>query len=146
MEASRLASALGDKARAIEHIGSTSIVDMPSKPILDIAVGIRDFDEGFDFVPLLTELGYNFRGEAGVPRRHFFILGKPRTHHVHMYEITSNDWLQRLAFRDYLRSNAPAMEEYRDLKVKLAQQFPTDISSYSLGKRNFIERIEGSNS
>ena len=138
--------ALGEWALAIEHIGSTAIPNMPSKPILDIAIGIRDFDEGFELIPLLTELGYNFRGEVGVPRRHFFILGRPRTHHVHMVEISSSAWRERLAFRDYLGSNTSAMEEYRDLKLKLAEQYPTDISSYSLGKRDLIERIIQSSS
>ena len=146
LEAARISLALGEGILAIEHIGSTSIIGLPSKPIIDLAVGIRDFDEGFELIPLMTELGYTFRGEVGVPRRHFFMLGKPRTHHVHKYEITSHEWRERLAFRDHLRLNSAAMEEYRDLKMKLAEQFPTDISSYSLGKRDFIERIRRSNS
>lgn len=133
--------ALGEWALAIEHIGSTAIPDMPSKPIIDIAVGIRDFDEAFASVPLLSGLGYNFRGEVGVPHRHFFILGKPRTHHVHMYELTSEDWQQRIAFRDALRINRASAREYAELKQKLAQQFPKDIASYSAGKKEFIERL-----
>ncbi|MEI7986798.1 MAG: GrpB family protein [Armatimonadota bacterium] len=140
-EAKRLHSALGDWILDIRHIGSTAIPGMPSKPIIDIAIGIRDFDEGFDMVPLMTELGYHFRGEVGVPRRHFYMLGKPRTHHVHVYEITSHDWQQRIAFRDALRSDPLKAKEYGELKQLLAEQFPTDIASYSLGKKDFIERI-----
>ena len=28
----------------VEHIGSTAIVDMPSKPIIDIVVGVEDIN------------------------------------------------------------------------------------------------------
>jgi GrpB-like predicted nucleotidyltransferase (UPF0157 family) len=140
-EAKRLHSILGNWILDIQHIGSTAILGMPSKPIIDIAIGIRDFEEGFEMVPLMTELGYNFRGEVGVPRRHFYILGKPRTHHVHVYEMACEDWKQRIAFRDALRSNPAKATEYAELKHKLAEQFPRDIANYSNGKKEFIERI-----
>lgn len=140
-ESNRLCSSLGDWVLGIEHIGSTAVLGLASKPIIDMAIGIRDFDEGFDMVPLMTELGYHFRGEVGVPRRHFYMLGKPRTHHVHVYEITSHDWQQRIAFRDALRSSPTKAREYAELKQKLADQFPRDIASYSNGKKEFIERI-----
>ncbi len=133
--------ALGDWALAIEHVGSTAIPNMPSKPILDIAIGIRDFDQAFDTIPLMSELGYNFRGEVGVPRRHFFILGRPRTHHVHMIEFDGSAWQKRIGFRDFLRENPVKAKEYADLKKSLAEQFPKDISSYSAGKTEFIDSI-----
>ena len=133
--------ALGECALAIEHIGSTAIPNMPSKPILDIAIGIRDFDKGFELIPLLTKLGYNFRGEVGVPRRHFFMLGKPRTHHVHMIELDSPAWQKRIGFRDFLRENPVKAKEYADLKKSLADQFPKDIASYSAGKTEYIDSI-----
>ena len=140
-EAARLDSALGTRILATEHIGSTAVPGLESKPIIDIAIAIEDFEKGFELVPVMEDLGYKFRGEVGVPRRHFFMLGKPRTHHVHVYEITSQDWQQRLAFRDALRSNSASAREYAELKLKLAEQFPIDIASYSNGKKDFIERI-----
>jgi GrpB-like predicted nucleotidyltransferase (UPF0157 family) len=140
-EANRLRTALRDWIMGIEHIGSTAVPGMPAKPIVDIAIGIRDFEEGFEMVPLMTELGYQFRGEQGVKHRHFFILGRPRTHHVHIYEVTSEDWHQRIAFREALRSNPTKARKYAELKHKLAQQFPKDIAGYSTGKKEFIERL-----
>ena len=141
-EANRLRSALGGWILDIEHIGSTAIPGMPAKPIIDIAIGIRNFEEGLEMVPLMTELGYHFRGEVGVPRRHFYMLGKPRTHHVHVYEFASENWRQRLAFRNALRSNPGKAMEYAALKQKLAEEFPRDIAGYSQGKKDFIERME----
>ena len=39
-----LKSILGDNAIDIQHIGSTAIPAIKSKPIIDIAVGVTDFD------------------------------------------------------------------------------------------------------
>ena len=40
-EQRRLAEALGDVAKGIEHYGSTAVPGMRAKPILDIMVGVR---------------------------------------------------------------------------------------------------------
>jgi GrpB-like predicted nucleotidyltransferase (UPF0157 family) len=140
-ESDRIRCGLGDQVLAIEHIGSTAVPGLDAKPIIDIAIGIRDFDEGFDLIPLMADLGYNFRGEVGVPRRHFFILGRPRTHHAHMIELEGKGWEERIGFRDFLRSHPDKAKEYADLKRSLADQFPKDIASYSNGKGAFIDSI-----
>lgn len=58
-----------------------------------------------------------------------------------MSEITSADWCQRLAFRDYLRSHPSTANEYRVLKARLAHEFPKDVAGYSKGKAGFIENV-----
>ena len=40
-----LKSILGDDAIDIQHIGSTAIQAIKAKPIIDIAVGVTDFDK-----------------------------------------------------------------------------------------------------
>jgi len=39
----RILALLGDKAKQIEHVGSTSIPGMAAKPIIDIAVAVEHF-------------------------------------------------------------------------------------------------------
>jgi GrpB-like predicted nucleotidyltransferase (UPF0157 family) len=52
-----LATELGPLATAIEHVGSTSVPGLPSKPIIDIAVGLAP-DAGVDpVVSAITGLG-----------------------------------------------------------------------------------------
>ena len=140
-EEGRLKDALGEWILDIQHVGSTAVPGLASKPIIDIGIAIQNFDNGFDMIPGMSELGYNFRGEVGVPGRHFFIHGRPRTHHVHMNEISSDDWRNRIAFRDYLRANSDSANQYADLKTGLALEFPNDIASYSAGKGEFIQNI-----
>ena len=42
---SKLHSILQDALVDAQHIGSTSIIDISAKPIIDIVVGVSDFDE-----------------------------------------------------------------------------------------------------
>jgi Hydantoinase B/oxoprolinase/GrpB protein len=39
-ERARIAAAMGDRARRIEHVGSTSVPALAAKPIVDISVGV----------------------------------------------------------------------------------------------------------
>src|ERR1051325_8090862 len=97
-ERSRIAGALKDGVLDIQHIGSTAIPGISAKPILDIAVAIRDFECGHALVPLLVAMGYTYRGENGIPRRHYF--ERDDACHLHVFEHGSPDWQRHLLFRD----------------------------------------------
>ena len=140
-EKTRLYAGLGDLAIDIQHIGSTSIPGMPAKPILDIAVAVDDFEEAARCIPSMERLGYVYRGENGIPRRHYFVKGEPRTHHVHMVEIESVDWTDSLRFRDYLTEHAEAARAYAELKQELAQRHAGDRVAYQAGKDAFIKAV-----
>lgn len=110
----RLRAVLGGFVLDIQHVGSTSIPGIPAKPILDIAVAVANFEEASRCLAPIEALGYTYRGEASIPRRHYFVKGAAdnRTHHLHMNEIQSDDWQQQIAFRDILRQHsdlAPGM-------------------------------------
>lgn len=78
---------LARHATVVEHVGSTAVPGMPAKPILDILVGVPNFEKARVCVGPMESLGYEYRGENGIPGRHYFVKGKPRTHHVHMHEV-----------------------------------------------------------
>src|SRR5215217_7868021 len=75
-EQGRIQAAVGDYILEIRHIGSTSVPGLSAKPIIDIGVAVASFDEAIRCVEPLVSLGYIYRGENGIPRRHYFI----RTH------------------------------------------------------------------
>jgi len=54
----RLFGALSGHSIKIEHVGSTAICGIVAKPIIDIMVGIRAYDEGYKCVSALERLGY----------------------------------------------------------------------------------------
>ena len=140
-EAGHIRAAIGPYVLDIQHIGSTSVPGLAAKPIIDIGIAVADFDEATRCVQPLVALGYEYRGENGIARRHYFILGNPRTYHVHMNERASADWQQTICFRDYLRAHSAVAAAYADLKLRLAQQFPTDRPAYQDGKDSFIKQV-----
>ncbi len=133
-----LVSATGDRVRDIQHVGSTSVPGMRAKPILDIAIAVEEFEAATVCVEPLIGLGYTYRGENGIPRRHYFQKGEPCTHHVHMVEAPSEEWSKLILFRDHLRSNRSVAEEYGRLKTALVDSLARDRKAYLAAKAEFI--------
>ncbi|MEJ0054010.1 MAG: GrpB family protein [bacterium] len=139
-----LLEAFGDRIKAIEHIGSTAIPGMPAKPIIDINVAVKSLDDIGDFIQILPGLGYEYIPERRFADRQFFPKGPPeyRTHHLNLVEITSKTgWMNALAFRNYLRKNSLAREEYRKLKESLADQYADNREEYTERKSAFVHEI-----
>ncbi len=140
-EKSRLQGVIGRYVLDIQHVGSTSIPGMVAKPIIDIAIAVKNFEEASVCIKPIEQLGYEYKGENGISRRHFFVKGNPTTHHIHMNEIGSRDWNDLIIFRNYLTHHEEIAKEYSELKMVLAQRYPTDRQAYQDNKAPFIERV-----
>jgi len=91
----------------------------------------------------MIDIGYEPKGENGLPGRRFFQKGgDSRTHHIHFYEIGNTEIERHLAFRNYLRTHPDAVKKYGSLKKELAQRFPNDIEAYISGKEHLVLKIE----
>jgi GrpB-like predicted nucleotidyltransferase (UPF0157 family) len=140
-ERERLQACIGDLVRDIQHIGSTAVPGLDAKPVLDIGVAVDSFEGAFSCIPLLESIGYVYEGELGIPRRHYFWKGRPRTHQLHMNERRSDDWKRTIAFRDTLRRRADLALAYAALKRDLARKHPENLAAYTEGKTPFIEDV-----
>lgn len=136
-----LQATIGPHVLDIQHVGSTAIPGMIAKPIIDIGIAVTSFEKASVCIQPIEQLGYDYRGEVGIPRRHYFVKGDPTTHHLHMHELDSCDWQNQVLFRDYLIQRAGLAEEYAALKAQLAQRYSTDREAYLDGKAPFIERV-----
>lgn len=138
-------TACGGLLIAIEHIGSTSIPGLAAKPVIDIMPGIRTFEDGARCAAPLQALGYDYRGEFGIPGRHFFRKDDPATGeriaNVHMYAVGHDEWIAHLAFRDYLRAHPEWRDRYEALKQGLAARYAGDIEAYAEAKTEFVKEV-----
>ena len=143
-ERAAIAGALGDLVSAIEHVGSTAVPGLGAKPIIDIMVGLRVLSDHARCVDPLASVGYEHKGEYGIPGRHYFRkpVAGPRTHQVHMVHHGSGFWVRHLLFRDYLRENPDEAAAYDRLKRELAARFGTDVEGYAEAKTEFIRSAE----
>ncbi len=140
-ERARILKALGDVVLDIQHVGSTAIPGAAAKPIIDVMVGLSDLAAGEKCVQPLETIGYEFRGEAGIPGRLYFRKGAPRTHHLHMVKRGGAFWETHTLFRDYLRSHPDEASRYYKLKKQLAARFGPDREAYTEAKSPFIESV-----
>ena len=140
-ERAEIDACIGQHILRIEHAGSTAIPGMAGKPTIDILVGIQDWDAARVTFGPLAAIGWEFRGERGMPRRHLFrrLNGQGRrTHQLHMLEVTHPGWDAMLLFRDYVRGHPDVAARYQRLKLDLARRFPNRRGEYTAGKEAFV--------
>jgi GrpB-like predicted nucleotidyltransferase (UPF0157 family) len=125
----------------IEHIGSTAVPGLAAKPIIDMAIQIPSLGGLKFWIGLLTSAGYTYKGEYGLPGRHFFVLGDPVTHHLHLVETGCAHWDKWLLFRNHLRRCPEAARRYNAFKREAASRHKFDRDAYTRAKTPFIERM-----
>ncbi|TSC71171.1 MAG: hypothetical protein G01um101449_99 [Parcubacteria group bacterium Gr01-1014_49] len=129
-ESTLIKEILGSYLMDIQHIGSTSVPDLISKPIIDIALQIEKHIDADKFIEPLRALGYIYRSDLSSSERHFFQKGNPVQFHLSIsYLDQGNYWRRQIAFRDYLTDHAEARREYEQIKLN------------SVDKSEFVQRI-----
>ena len=142
-EKSKLANALGEIAINIEHIGSTSIVGLCAKPIIDILIEVSCLKAVDEKNSQLEQLVYRVRGENSITgRRYFDKGGDNRTHHVHVFLTGDENLIRHRAFKHYLVAHPNALKAYADIKKQAASNCNHDISAYMAMKNDFIQTHE----
>lgn len=141
-EKKRIEKSIGEFIVAIEHIGSTSIKNMYAKPIIDIAIGLEKYDDGFKCVEGLSKIGYLYLGEHGISERHYFRTDSDIVKcHIHLHEISNKEYRNHILFRDYLRDHKEDVKEYALLKHNLIRKFGNNREKYTEAKTKFINNI-----
>ncbi len=125
----------------LQHVGSTAVPDLPAKPILDIAAGVRTPGAISELVKQMPAIGYIYRGDDGDGGGHLFVKeSSPDVRTIHLYVVEHNgaQWRNYLLFRDLLRQNPSIRQQYAALKQELGHKFPDDRKSYTASKHDFI--------
>ncbi len=138
-----LIRALGDVVLKVHHIGSTSVPGLKAKPIIDIILEVTDLDALDQRNAELEQLGYEVKGEYGIPRRRYFRKGSERrTHHIHSFQTGDSNIERHVAFRDYLIAHPDIAEEYAQLKIAIARRCDGDMGRYCDEKDAFVKLHE----
>jgi GrpB-like predicted nucleotidyltransferase (UPF0157 family) len=126
----------------IHHVGSTAVPGLDAKPIIDILVGVGDLDESRACFAPLAGLDYLYAPYLSEVM-HWFCKPDParRSHHLHLVPTGSKRYRDELAFRDRLRADPEAAEEYAALKHSLAGKFRNDREAYTETKAELIRSL-----
>jgi GrpB-like predicted nucleotidyltransferase (UPF0157 family) len=131
-------------AGEIEHIGSTSVTGLRSKPIVDILAPVRSLTASRTAVPVLERDGWLFwPDDPNQNYRLWFLRPSPeaRTHHLQIIQHDHPNLRALIAFRDALRRDPKAREAYSSLKEDLASKHQSDRNAYSNAKTEFVQSI-----
>lgn len=140
-EAARIGKALGDAAVRMEHVGSTSVPDLPAKPIIDIDPQVADSAAEDDYVPALARHGYRLVLREPWWNGHQMLNDSEGRVDLHVFPVGAPEPLRHLLFRDWLRSHPADRDLYAAAKRELAGSTAENPESYSLAKNTVIDDI-----
>lgn len=129
----------------IEHIGSTAIIGLSSKPTIDILMQKPESISDKILINTFVDNGYIHMKEQ--TKHLMFVKGYTPTgledisYHIHIGPLTQNWLWDRIYFRDYLNQNTRLKKEYEELKLALAKQYKNDREAYTNSKADFILRV-----
>jgi len=137
----------------IEHVGSTSVPNLDSKPIIDIDI---IYSRQLDFEKIksgLEKSGYYHNGNQGIEDRDVFkrngkltnaILDRLK-HHLYVCPLESKSLERHILSRNFLRKNDWARIKYQQMKYDLAEKANQDRKVYAtlkeLNTNDFIDSI-----
>jgi len=136
-------SVCGKFLSVIEHIGSTAVINLAAKPILDIMPGLKVGVINNEFTDVMESIGYIYQGNYHIKNRMYFTKDKneKRFAQVHCFIVGQGQWNKHILFRDYLRKDESIRIEYAKLKQNLAHKFQFDRDEYTKAKDEFIVEI-----
>ena len=142
-EKDRLKNVLGDYALDIQHVGSTSIPGIVCKPILDIAVAVKNLEVLEELIPILTNAGYDVKNSIEDKEEILARKGSPecRTHYIHIEVLNGEFWKHHILFRDYMLKHPEAVAMYEKIKKDSFSLYKDDRKKYTESKHNFIREI-----
>jgi GrpB-like predicted nucleotidyltransferase (UPF0157 family) len=137
-----LKSIFDNNAIDIQHIGSTAIKTIKAKPIIDIVVGINDFNLLEDIMYELNNNGIIYRPNNDADEHKLFVIGDfekdTRTHHIHVVKYNNTEWNNQLNFRDYLNNNHEEAKKYERLKIELMEMHKDNREAYTKSKEEYL--------
>jgi GrpB-like predicted nucleotidyltransferase (UPF0157 family) len=131
-------------AGRVEQVGSSSVLGVLAKPIVDLAVGLTADDDLALVTATLEAAGWIYRGDAGNAGGHVFVLETRPWHrvaHLHAVEMNGEQWSNYLRFQDLLRSSPEARDRYETVKLRLAEQHTDDREAYTEGKTQVVTSL-----
>ena len=140
-EEARIRAALADRARLIEHVGSTSVPGLAAKPKIDILVTVANSGDESDYAPPLEAVGYVLRIREPDWHEHRLFDGVDTVVNLHVFSEGCDEVDRLLRFRDQLRASETDRLLYESTKRALAQQKWKYMQNYADAKTAVVEEI-----
>ncbi|KAK6833849.1 hypothetical protein PG987_008543 [Apiospora arundinis] len=133
---------LGDRALAVEHVGSTSVPSLPAKDVIDIDLVVADPADEAAYVGFV----FYFRNLSPQSHQHRFFGrdGPPAWANLHVYGPDCPEVARHCTFRDWLRDNEQDRELYARTKreaMEASRSAGETMREYNGRKESVIMQI-----
>jgi GrpB-like predicted nucleotidyltransferase (UPF0157 family) len=140
-EEDRIRTALGSRAFAVEHVGSTSVPGLAAKPVIDIVLVVADSGDEAAYVPDLHAAGYRLKLREPGWHEHRLLIDHEPDVQVHVFSEGSAEAGRMVAFRDRLRTHPEDRHVYHHTKRELAAKRWAYVQDYADAKSSVVEAI-----
>ncbi len=134
----------GNTIKYIDHVGSTSIKNIISKPIIDINIQTDDLDDFIKYTESKVEGEvYTVKKEPTMGGDYLIRKeedGKVKAF-IHVYATGDMNCLTSIMFRDYMNSHPDEAKRYENLKLELYEKYNGDRKEYVQGKDEYIKGV-----
>lgn len=139
-----VSAAVSAHTACVELVGSSSVVGLLAKPIVDLAIGLSADHDVEAVRQRLEGSGWIYRGDACEHGGHVLVLeDRPghRVAHVHVVAHGGAQWRVYLRLRDLLRRSPAARQRYEEVKVELVATHFDDREAYTEGKSGIVGEL-----
>lgn len=135
----QIAPLFAGSAVGFVHVGSTAIVGLMAKPIIDVDL-FYNHTESFDTIKdNLESIGYRHHGNQGIAAREVFKRSGQQhnefldsiSHHLYVCPVDSPELRRHLLFKYALVNDQLARTFYGNLKLQLAAESGQDRKVYA---------------
>lgn len=135
----KLAGQLTGLFVAIEHVGSTSVLGLAAKSIIDVDVVYSETSAYEKIKNKLESLDYYHNGNQGINGREVFkrnakihdVVLDEIAHHLYVCKQDCPELQKHILFREYLKKHERARIFYAKLKYEIAEEAKQDKKRYA---------------
>jgi len=146
IERDNLKDIYGYRINQIDHVGSTAIIGIKSKPIIDILIQTDDLEDFKKYTEENVE-GATYTVKKEPTMGGDFLIRKEEDGKVkafiHVYKTGDMKGITSIMFRDYLNTHEDERKRYEDLKMELYEKYKgdSDRHNYTYGKDEYIKGV-----
>jgi GrpB-like predicted nucleotidyltransferase (UPF0157 family) len=142
--ADRIREVLGWRVLQLEHVGSTSVLRLPAKPIIDIDLTVADPGREQDYIPALEMAGFQLVVREPWWYGHRLLRADEPRCNLHVFGFDSPELVRHRIFRDWLRGNPGERDRYAAAKRQAAAEANAGgehVMQYNARKQQVIREI-----
>jgi GrpB-like predicted nucleotidyltransferase (UPF0157 family) len=120
--AAAIRGALGRRVLELHHVGSTSVVGLPAKPVIDVDLVVNDSADEPAYIPDLEGAGFVHTAREPWWHEHRLLKYADPVAYVHVFGPDCPEVVRHLMFQQWLREHPDDLTAYAEAKRTAAAE------------------------